>query len=105
MQIKFICPRWGSENIDFKSFLEKAVNAGYHGTEFSLPIKTTGNEEELSLMKKLNLIYIAQHWETHHPDFSKHKTEYRQRLEHLARAKPYFINAHTGKDYFTKEFQ
>lgn len=35
------------------------------------------------------------------PDFDKHKAEYETRLRSLAKAKPLFVNAQTGKDYYS----
>lgn len=37
MEIKFFCPRWGSENIPFAGFIQLAKKEGYNGVEISLP--------------------------------------------------------------------
>lgn len=101
MQIKYFCPHWGSKHLKFTDFLQKAKNAGYDGVEMTLPLDTVEKAEVIAAIKEVGLLHIAQHWETVTTDFEQHKIEYRQYLENLASANPLFINAHTGKDYFT----
>ena len=99
MKIKFFCPMWGSENLDFKSFLTKVKNAGYDGVEMGLPMEPERKEKVWELLNEFNLQIIAQHWETLTADYEAHKKEFRQRLENLAVSKPLFINSQTGKDF------
>lgn len=103
MKIKFFCPLWGSENLEIKSFVAKVKDAGYDGIEMSLPMETERKEEILKLVKKSDLQFIAQHWETSALDYDVHRKEYRERLLNLATSKPLFINSQTGKDFFTYE--
>ena len=101
MQLKFVCPRWGAENFSYEAFFTKAKEAGYEGVEFSLPSEPKEKAKVIDLLKQYELLFVAQHWETNTSDFEAHKKEYKQRLLNLADAKPYFINTHTGKDYFS----
>jgi len=103
MKIKFFCPLWGSENLDFKSFLTKVKNAGYDGVEMGLPLEIEQKEKVLELINHYDLQFIAQHWETLTADYEAHKKEFHLRLENLSTAKPLFINSQTGKDFFTYE--
>jgi sugar phosphate isomerase/epimerase len=103
MNIKFFCPMWGSDKLDFKVFLVKVKKSGYHGVEMSLPEKTGERDGIIAQLKRADLELIAQHWETLEPDYEKHKTDYRRRLINLAEAGPLFINSQTGKDYFSFE--
>jgi hypothetical protein len=103
MEIKFFCPRWGSEHLGFHDFAKKVTEAGYDGVEMSLPAEKKEKELTLQSLKAHQLLYIAQHWETASVDFEEHRKEYRQRLEHLASAQPLLINSQTGKDFFTFE--
>lgn len=103
MKILFFCPRWGSEHLSYRHFFDKAKSAGYDGVEFSLPYDNKEKQEVIDLVQQTRLKYVAQHWETNTRIFEAHKMEYRKRLNHLADANPYFINAHTGKDYFSFE--
>lgn len=101
MKIQFFCPYWGSETLDFKTFLDKVRKAGYDGVEMSLPIEAKRKDEILGLLEQSGLQLVAQHWETLTSDFELHKVEFRQRLVNLAKANPLFINTQTGKDFFS----
>lgn len=103
MKVLFICPHWGSDHLAFKGFLLKVQEAGYDGVEMSLPFDKEEKRGILNAIKNSGLLYIAQHHETHNPDFPTHKIEYEKRLYNLAEAQPLFINAHTGKDFFSFE--
>jgi hypothetical protein len=103
MHIKYFCPHWGSNHLDFKDFLQKVKSAGYDGVEMTLPLDAVEKVEIVNAIKEFGLLFIAQHWETITTDFEQHKVQYRRCLENLASASPLFINAHTGKDFFTFE--
>jgi sugar phosphate isomerase/epimerase len=101
MKIRFFCPRWGAENLDYETFFQKVKDAGYDGVEMSLPADIQQKNQILKLLSQSGLDFIAQHWETLTADFEMHKKEYRERLINLATAKPLFINTQTGKDFFS----
>jgi sugar phosphate isomerase/epimerase len=103
MELKFFCPLWGSEELEKETFFRKVKGEGYDGVEMSLPLDKNEKANILKLIEKHELELIAQHWETTTRNFHIHKEEYRLRLENLATANPLFINAQTGKDYFTFE--
>ena len=103
MRIKYFCPIWGSTDMEYAAFFEKAKNAGYDGVEMSLPMDDAEKKEILVLLKEYNLELIAQHWETLTADFELHKKEYKARMINLASAKPLLVNTQTGKDFFTFE--
>ncbi len=101
MDIKYFCPHWGSSHLDFTEFLAKVTNAGYDGIELSLPLNEDEKKSMLHSIRRQDLLFIAQHWETTTSDFEEHKNEYRSRLVNLATANPLFINSQTGKDFFS----
>lgn len=103
MEIKFFCPQWGSNHLDFNEFVTNVTNAGYYGIEMSLPLNQNEKDSMLHSIRRQGLLFIAQHWETSTPDFEEHKKEYRTRLVNLATAAPLFINSQTGKDFFSFE--
>ena len=103
MEIKFYCPLWGSESLDFKEFCKRAKQAGYDGVELSFPRDENKKTDMLNTIRSFDLAHIAQHWETSDQDFKEHKRHYRQRLENLVNTSPKFINSQTGKDYFSFE--
>ena len=101
MKIQFFCPYWGSETLDFKTFLDKVRKAGYDGVEMSLPIESESREDISGLLQLSGMKFIAQHWETSTADFREHKVEFQRRLVNLVKANPLFINTQTGKDFFS----
>jgi sugar phosphate isomerase/epimerase len=101
MKIKFYAPRWGNRHLTWDNFLKKVKAAGYDGIEANLSADLHEREEMLSLLKTYELEWIGQHFETINADFEEHKQQYEARLYALAAAKPLFINAQTGKDFFT----
>lgn len=103
MKIKYFCPLWGSESLNFGDFCAKVKDAGYYGVEMSFPMDRNKKEEILKIIAGHGLEHIAQHWETITSDFKDHKTQFKERLANLASTDPIFINSHTGKDYFSFE--
>ncbi len=101
MQIKYFCPIWGSDGLDFKTFLDKVKNSGYDGVEMSLPMDKLKKENIINLLKEWDLKLVGQHWETLVSDYRTHASEYRSRLINLAASRPVFINSQSGKDYFS----
>lgn len=102
MEVSFFCTTWGQKNESWDAFFRKVKDAGYNGVETSLP-PDEELKEFLDGLKRYNLKFIGQHWETAAPEFEVHKVEYARRLQALASLIPISINAHTGKDYFTFE--
>ncbi|VGO21965.1 sugar phosphate isomerase/epimerase family protein [Pontiella sulfatireligans] len=101
MKLKYFCPLWGSEELEFDRFCEKVALAGYDGVEMSLPLNDAATTDaRIKAMKKHGLEFLAQHHETSRPDLAGHLDECRQRFEWLAAAKPVLINSHTGRDWF-----
>ena len=101
MKIKYFCPAWGSDALEFDRFCEKAAAAGYDGVEMGLPLDDDRDTtDRLEALKLYGLELVAQHHETHVPDLVAHQDEYRRRLEWLADAAPLLINSHTGRDWF-----
>ena len=101
MQLKFFCPRWGSEEIPFPRFIKQALDEGYDGVEISLPDLKELQQEYLAVISDYDIPFILQHWQTNkkHPD--EYIEEFGRRLEEMAGTKPLFINSQTGKDFFS----
>jgi sugar phosphate isomerase/epimerase len=101
MQIKFFCPKWGSDNISWDDFCKKVKNAGFDGVETPIPPDAPTRLEIAAALKKYELLFIAQFYQSFEKDFDLHKQHYRQDLESLAAMQPLFIDSQTGKDYFS----
>ena len=103
MDILFFYPRWGSDHLPWPSFLEKVKQTGYDGVEIGLLTDEDGNDKLLNLIEDFGLKFIIQHYETSTPDFDQHFKEFTARVERAAARKPFLINSHTGRDYFSFE--
>jgi sugar phosphate isomerase/epimerase len=103
MEIKFFSPRWGYEDEDFEYYCTRLVAAGFDGMEFNLAENRAEAEKQIQLLAANGLEYIAQHSSTQTAGFEAHRSHYRANLERIAAFKPRFINAHTGRDFFTFE--
>ncbi|HVW96233.1 MAG TPA: hypothetical protein VHA56_09735 [Mucilaginibacter sp.] len=103
MQVKFFCPRWGSEALTWDIFCEKVKAAGFDGVETPVPFEKAGQEEITAALKKHNLLLIGQYYQSFEKEFHLHKQNFEKHMEHLAAMRPLLIDSQTGKDYFTAE--
>lgn len=103
MNVKFFCPRWGSESIPFAAFISKVLEDGYDGVEISLPDSVSKRNEYLAILADAGIPFILQHHQTDKKMANEYIPEFVSRLEMLADAKPLFINSQTGKDFFSIE--
>ena len=103
MNIKFFCPRWGSENLSWDDFLLKVKNAGYSGVEYAVSNEITKQELEDVWEKsdKHRLEIIPQHYATYEADFSKHHDVYCAWFEKIKSFNASKIDSQTGKDFFS----
>jgi len=101
MKLKFFCPLWGSNSLEFNQFCLKAKEAGYDGVELSFPLEEDKKRAMVDAIQNHGLEIIAQHFETTDADFDNHKENYRTRIENLSTVTPLFINSQTGKDFFS----
>ena len=103
MKVRFFCPLWGSKDIPFADFVNRAKNEGYDGVEISLPDTPDMQKEYLSVLFDYDMPYIIQHWQTDNKNVDEYISEYATRMEMNAHSKPIFINSQTGKDFFSFE--
>ncbi|UTA48324.1 sugar phosphate isomerase/epimerase [Simiduia sp. 21SJ11W-1] len=103
MDIAFLCPLWGSEQLPFETFLANAKHAGYEGVEVAFPKDPVQCAEMVAAIKHYNLVFVAQHWDTLTTDFTEHQRAYLARLSQLAETGPLFVNSHSGRDHFSFE--
>jgi len=101
MEIKFFCPKWGSDNITWDKFCAKVKEAGFDGVETPVPFDETERNEIVSAMSKYGLLLIGQYYQSFEKDFQQHKTSFIAHIESLAALNPLLIDSQTGKDYFT----
>lgn len=103
MQIRFFCPFWGFEGMEFERYCEQVALAGYDGVEMNLSYDDTQNARNLDLLKQFQLAFLGQHSQTYTSDFTEHLKQYEYELRRLAEVEPILINSQTGKDWFSFE--
>ena len=104
MKIKFLCPRWGSEKIDWEIFLSDVKKAGYAGIEWFPPSEDVNPREVIALLHKYQLelaivMTVPQHFEA----FEDYLMALVIHLNEMAELRPIHISAQTGREYFTGE--
>jgi len=103
MQIKFFCPKWGSENLTWNQFGAKVKEAGFDGFETPFSFEEVEKKEITDALKKYDLLLIGQYYQSFEKDFGLHKENFIKHLENLTALNPLLIDSQTGKDYFTGE--
>ena len=110
MTVKFFCPRWGAEDMDWELFLAKVKQAGYHGIEWTPYSRPDDHLEVVRLLEKYGLEFVivmavtgqeGQGFETY-PDALE------QQLRDLASIRtdtlaPLHISVQMGREYYTSE--
>jgi len=104
MNLLYFSPYWGFENIPFNKFTKKVKSTGYNGLELAMVPGDDGlNASRVAQLQKDDLLFIGQPVSPAESDFKLHKAQYEARLREVAKYNPMFINAQTGKDYFSFE--
>jgi sugar phosphate isomerase/epimerase len=102
MNIRFVCPLWGSAELPIEQFCEKVVAAGFDGVECSVSAEDKpASRRVVSAIKAAGLSWVGQHWETVDSDLGRHIEKFSERLLWLAELEPVFINSQTGRDWFS----
>jgi sugar phosphate isomerase/epimerase len=109
MKIKFFCPRWGAERIEWRPFLDAVKKAGYAGIEW-FPYAEKGDYTEVvELLEEYELDFtIVMAVIERIDDFNDYIKELERQLLHLARIRiakkmPLQISAQTGREFYTEE--
>ena len=100
MRISFFCTTWGNI-LPFPEFCARVKEAGYDGVEMDLPDDPMLASDRVAMLRDHGLRFIGQYWQSLESDFEANRENYRCHLEKLVATGPEFINAQTGKDYFS----
>lgn len=106
MKVDFFCPRWGSEHIDWETFLENVKSADYAGIEWFPFGETADVNQVISLLKKHDLQHsIVMTVIGENLTFEEYLSQLKNQLTELSYIgkeflKPLFISAQTGREYF-----
>jgi sugar phosphate isomerase/epimerase len=92
---------WGFSGSS-EEFASKIKQAGYDGMEVWWPTDEKNRNELLEALNKhkLQVGFLVGSGER---DFQKHLAQFQQNLSAAAKAKPVYINCHSGKDFFSFE--
>jgi len=92
---------WGFDG-SMDEFASKIKQAGYDGMEVWWPTDEKNRNELFEALSKykLQVGFLVGSGEK---DFQKHLTQFQQNLSAAAKAKPIYINCHSGKDFFSFE--
>ncbi|ASU34139.1 sugar phosphate isomerase/epimerase family protein [Mucilaginibacter xinganensis] len=101
MQIKFFCPKWGSDGITWDNFCAKVKAAGYDGIETPVPFDAGEKKDIAAAVTKHGLLLIVQYYQSFEKGFEAHKINFKKHLENLTGMRPLLIDSQTGKDYFS----
>ena len=108
MQVKYCCTYWGSENDTPSVFVDKVLSAGYEGIEIFLPSLDSSFSKiflekiEDAVNANSDFVFVAQHIvAAQNISVDEYIDNVKTNLLELAALEPSFINAHTGKDYFS----
>jgi sugar phosphate isomerase/epimerase len=108
LQIKYCCTHWGSEKDKPEVFVDKVLSAEYEGIEINFPsINDTSANLFLKLIANIrnthsDFTFVAQHIiPVENTSVDEYIVSVTKNLLELSSIQPSFINAHTGKDYFS----
>jgi len=108
LQISYCCTYWGCEKDSPNTFVDKVLAAGYDGIEIFLPPQSAAFTKRFIeiwkgiLDKKADFVFIAQQLTTPaNESVDAYIERMKQSYRELAAYEPSFINAHTGKDYYS----
>ncbi len=92
---------WGFEGSTLQ-LCEKLKQAGYDGLEVWWPSAEKDRKELFQAIEKyqLKVGFLVGSGEI---DFKKHQQQFEENLSAAAKAKPVYINCHSGKDFFSFE--
>ncbi|WP_029275582.1 hypothetical protein [Pedobacter borealis] len=105
MELKFFCPRWGSENTELAEFFKQARQQGYDGVEYAIAgdLPVSAIDDIFDTAAREDMLLIVQHYDTSEADYHKHYDAYNNWLWKMKGYKPFMINSQTGKDFFSFE--
>lgn len=107
IKLKYTCTHWGQEHLNAAAFFNRLQEAGYEGVEIFLQ---KGSPFENGFIQQLDdtrrrdpgFLFIPQMILMPDTDgINGLVTRTEKRLEEMAAWQPTFINAHTGRDYFS----
>jgi len=97
--LTILATNWGFPG-SWEEYCAKAKAAGYDGCEIWWPTDLEQRGKMFEALTKYNLKFGFL-WGSGEADFTKHEVQFQQAITDIAKAKPLYINCHSGKDFFT----
>lgn len=94
-----LATNWGFEG-SWEEFAVKVKTTGYDGVEVWFPGEEQGRKDFFTAMQKHNLSYGFL-CAGSDKDSGKHLEQFKESLNAAVKAKPLYINCHSGKDFFS----
>ena len=107
MEIKYLFPYWGNENLQAHSFFDFIKSHGFDGVEINVPKNAIFETEFYDVLleeRKKNPDFICVLQQVQGVKFespSEYLDRVLKRLDNMVHYQPNFINSHTGKDHFS----
>ena len=99
--LTILATNWGFPG-SWDEYCAKAKAAGYDGCEIWWPLDEPTRKSMFDALTKHGLKYGFL-WGSGEADFAKHETQFQQVIAEIAKAKPLYINCHSGKDFFSTD--
>jgi sugar phosphate isomerase/epimerase len=109
LSLKFLCPRWGFEDIPWPVFLKRVKEANYAGIEWFPYGETCDVQEVLDLLKDYDLDFaivmtVIKPYANLEQYLENLKQELSQLMEMRTESKaPLFFSAQIGREYFNAD--
>jgi sugar phosphate isomerase/epimerase len=107
MEIKYLCPYWGSEDSKPNTFINYVKEEGYDGIEINIPDDTIFENNFYDALNKVRIespnfiCGLQQVYGIKKETPQKYLEKILKRLKGFVHYRPNFINSHTGKDHFS----
>jgi sugar phosphate isomerase/epimerase len=96
--LTMLATNWGFPG-SWDEYCAKASAGGYDGCEIWWPLDEAERKKMFDALTKHNLKFGFL-WGSGESEFSKHESQFQQVIADIAKAKPLYINCHSGKDFF-----
>ncbi|WP_178988047.1 sugar phosphate isomerase/epimerase [Winogradskyella schleiferi] len=107
MEIKYLCPYWGSEDHQPKSFIDYVKNEEYDGVEINIPKDDVFETNFYNVLNGIRrerpefICGVQQVFGIKKETPQEYLDKVLKRLSEMVHYQPDFINSHTGKDYYS----
>jgi sugar phosphate isomerase/epimerase len=105
MQLKILCPQWGSEALKMEDFFIKVKECGYDGLETWLPESEQERKRFIRLLQQYDLSIVSHQHQAKGDTIQDFCRSFEYYLNLSMECNPILINSHSGRDYFTLEEQ